>query len=152
MKIKSCGGLVKNHKLLIIFIILGFPIRAYCEINVEDYCFAAVGQKGVRFELRTYFDDSVKWSGAFLRYEKSKEMIPLVLEKVEEDVTSEGRSAELTRKWLEILEGNVTGEYEMKSQGASIESMSYKNYKTKKSFDFMFDANSQRTDRMGCSW
>ena len=139
-------------KKILALVILIFSVPAYCEVSVEDYCFASAGEKNVRFELRTYFDDSVKWSGAFVKYEKSKELIPVVLESVKEDATEEGRPAELTRKWLEISGGAVTGEYEMTSQGANIESMSYKGYKNKKTYNFQFDVNSQRTDSMGCNW
>ncbi|TDG05874.1 hypothetical protein E1N52_23440 [Paraburkholderia guartelaensis] len=139
-------------KRILGLLVLMFSVPAYCEIITEDYCFATSGDKPVRFEMRTYFDDSVKWSGAFVRYEKSKELIPVVLTSVETDEIEKGHPAELTRKWLEISRGVITGEYEMTSRGASIESMSYKGYKSKKKYSFVFDANAQRTEGVGCNW
>jgi hypothetical protein len=139
-------------KKILALIIFSISLPAYCEVSQEDYCFSPVGGNASRFELRTYFDDSVKWSGAFVKYEKSKELIPLVLADFKEDPTTEGRPSELTAKWLEVSKGAITGEYEMVSQGGNIESMSYKNYRSQKTYDFEFDINAKPTKGMGCDW
>ncbi|UQO39369.1 hypothetical protein [Burkholderia cepacia] len=139
-------------KKIAALMILAFSASAHCEVRVEDYCFVSIGGKPVRFELRTYSDDSINWSGAVVRYERSLKSIPLVLLSENIDEVEKGRPAEISRRWAEILNGSISGEYEMSSQGGNINSMTYKNNKTKKKFDFDFDVNAQRTDGMGCNW
>jgi len=139
-------------KKIVALMILVFSVSAHCEVRIEDYCFVSTDGKPVRFELRTYFDDSINWSGAVVRYEKSNKSIPLVLLNNNIDEVEKGRPAEISRKWAEVLNGSIGGEYEMSSQGGNINSMTYKNNKTKKKLDFDFDVNAQRTEGMGCNW
>jgi hypothetical protein len=52
-------------------LLLCMSLPAHCEVKVEVSCFSSGGERPIRFELRTYYDDQAKWSGAFVRYEKS---------------------------------------------------------------------------------
>ena len=54
------------------------------------YCFKSDGDKPVRFQMRTYYDDAVGWSGGMVRYAKAKTALPLVVEHVDEEVLAEG--------------------------------------------------------------
>lgn len=129
-----------------------FSIPAYSDVTQESYCFSQVEDQAARIELRTYFDADAGWQGAFVKYEKSKETIPLVLVDSIEDGTQNGQPLDRTTKWVEVVHGVVSGEYEMESQGGNIGSLIYKNYKSQKSFGFVFDIGAQRTHGLGCDW
>lgn len=136
--------------LSLLFLI--FSIPAYSDVTQESYCFSPVKGRSARIELRTYFDADSGWQGAFVKYEKLKEPIALVFVDSIEDGTQNGRPADRTTKWVEVVHGVVSGEYEMENQGGNIGSLTYKNYKSQKSFGFIFDMGAQRTHGLGCDW
>ncbi|WP_322049450.1 hypothetical protein [Paraburkholderia sp. J67] len=142
--------LVKIKYLAFLFII--FSIPAYSDVTQESYCFSPVKNRPARIELRTYFDEDAGWQGAFVKYENSKETIPLVFVDSIEDQTQNGNPADRTTKWVEVVHGLITGEYEMENKGGNVGSLTYKNYKSQKSFGFVFDMGAQRTHGLGCDW
>lgn len=135
--------------LLCLFFI---SLPAYCEVSVEVLCFTSDGGRPVRFEMRTYYDDQAKWSGGFVKYEKSKIAIPIVLSSSSEQSFDKNSPSLATSDWLEISDGKIAGEYEMVSQGASVSSMIYMNRNTKKPFYFSLDFNADSSVENGCRW
>jgi hypothetical protein len=129
-----------------------FSIPAYCEVTQESYCLYPLKGQSSKIELRTYFDSDTKWQGAFIKYEKSKKPIPLVIVGSIEDGAQSSSPPDRTTKWVEVVHGKISGEYEMKSQGGNIGSMTYKNYKSQKTVNFIFDMGAQRTHTLGCDW
>ncbi|MFM0267798.1 hypothetical protein [Paraburkholderia sediminicola] len=139
-------------KNIILLFLLTNTSPAYCQINFEDYCFNSGSENPTRFKLRIYGDKLSKWTGAFVRYEKSNTPISLVLEYSETDEIDEDRPAQTTDTWLEISGNKISGEYEMVSQGANVYSMTYTNKFTHKKYYFNFDPNVAPSAVGECNW
>ncbi len=66
-------------------------------------------------------------------------------------MTEEGPH-QFTTTWVEVSDGVVTGEYEMATQGARVNSMHYRNYKSGKQYSFDQDITMEATPETGCQW
>ncbi|MFL9988125.1 hypothetical protein [Paraburkholderia sediminicola] len=139
-----------KNLLLLTFLLNALP--AYCQVKFEDFCFSSGGEKPVRFNLRIYDDINSKWSGAFVKYEKSKTPISLVPEYSQTDELDKNRPVQTTEKWIEISGNRISGEYEMISQGTNVYSMTYINNSTHKKYFFNFDPNIAPSAKGGCNW
>ncbi|WP_462029257.1 hypothetical protein [Pseudomonas sp. RT6P73] len=128
------------------------PIAAHSEVTTEVYCFRSQEGKSINFEFRSYFDSVVKWSGANVKYSKSKTAIYLVYKNSEEEVMDPDRPSQFTTTWVEVSDGVVSGNYEMVSQGARIYGMTYTNYKTQKKYSFDLDIGMDASPETGCQW
>ena len=49
-----------------------------------------------------------------------------------------GRPYQYTTTWVEVVDGALTGEYQMVTQGGRVDSMTYTNYKSEKKYSFLF--------------
>lgn len=101
--------------------------------------------------MGTYYDSSSRLSWGYVRYQNEKQSIPLVLaestgEKMGEDVPDE-----TTTTCLEIYGKQITGEYQMVSQGTMVPSMVYINKKSGKKVSFGLDADAP-AEKGGCNW
>ncbi|MHC8336567.1 hypothetical protein [Pseudomonas sp. HLT2-19-2] len=134
-------------KRVLLLLIGLLPLAAHCEVVSENLCFELGEGSPVKFELRTYYDTTNKWQGGFVKYASSGVPTPLVLTDSQSEEVSPQRPWQLTRTWSEVLDGKVTGEYEMVSQGGMIVSMSY----TKKSYGF-FSTDTEVSLEKGCQW
>lgn len=139
-----------KYALLLFIMYAASP--AYSEVTSEDYCFSSGGENPVRFELRTYHDQPSNWSGAFVKYEKSKVPISLVFENTSVESLNKDRPVQSTDKWLEVWGNKISGQYEMMSQGATVYSMTYTNNATQKKRYFNLDPNVVPSVEMGCKW
>lgn len=128
------------------------PLAARSEITTQVSCFRSLEGKNINFELRTYYDSVTKWSGAGVRYSKSKNALPLVYRNTEEEVMTEGGPYQFTTTWVEVSDGVVTGEYERATQGARVNSMYYSNYKSGKKYSFDQDISMGASPETGCQW
>lgn len=138
-------------KKLLVLIMGMVPFSAYCEVASESLCFESSGGGKIKFELRTYSDVSAHWFGGFVKYINSKQPISLVLKTVEREELDSQAPVQLTRTWSEVLEGKITGEYEMISQGGNIVSMTYKKNNGKE-YSFGFDSTVGVSGDGGCEW
>jgi hypothetical protein len=127
-------------------------LPAHCEVKVEVSCFSSGGERPIRFELRTYYDDQAKWSGAFVRYEKSRAAISLADMAFREESFDKNAPSLAVIDWVEVSGKSITGEYEMISQGTNINSMTYTNAKSHKIYSFIHDSNTNSSVRSGCEW
>lgn len=128
-----------------------FPVHAYCEIKSESLCFVSVLDGKIKYELRTYSDDPTDWHGGFVKYKQSKQPISLVLSNIEREVLDPQAAVQLTRTWSEVLDGKITGKYEMVSQGGIIVSMEYRKTNGKE-YSFRFDPTVDASEDGGCGW
>jgi hypothetical protein len=142
------GFEVKRWLLLVVGVL---PLAGRCEVVSEIYCFGTGESSPVNFELRTYYDETNKWHGGFVKYASSGVAIPLVLTDSESEEVSPGRPWLTTRTWSEVLEGKVTGAYEMVSQGGMIVSMSYTNKSSGKEYGFFYTPTEVSLEK-GCQW
>jgi hypothetical protein len=139
-------------KKLFAMLVCFFPLTAHCEVVSENFCFTSASSSAIEFELRTYFDNVSKWSGAFVKYSKSKEAISLVLKESQAEELAGDTPGQNTNTWLEISGGKITGEYEMISQGGKIVSMTYTKQSSGKVFNFDADSNVESSLADGCKW
>lgn len=133
-------------------VLLCISLPALAKVSTEVFCFTSDGDKPVRFEMRTYYDDAVKWTGGMVRYAKSKTALPLVIGHEEEEVLAEDRPHQFTTTWVEMVDGKVNGEYEMMSQGARIYTMTYTNARTGKKTNFTWAFDVDASEKTGCRW
>jgi len=143
---------LKSMQVLFVALLFLFPLAAHSEVTTEVYCFRSQEGKSINFEFRTYYDSVSKWSGAGVRYSKSKKAISLVHRSTEQEILAEDRPYEFTTTWVEVSEGALTGEYEMVSQGARIYGMTYTNYKSGKKYSFEQDISMDSPPETGCQW
>ena len=132
---------IQPFVLGIIFLASGI---AKAEVHPETTCYSMVppgkSSKPVRLALRTYVDQELKKEvGAFVQFNGSKEIIPLVLTRyVSTDADSPDLgNYEISR--IEISDKKVTGEYVFVQSGAGITQgkfVKYKNAKTGKVVTF----------------
>ena len=92
------------------------PLTAHSEVTSENYCFDDA--HSIKFELRTFYDHESNWSGGFVKYAKSKTPISIVLTDHQEEILAPDAPTQNTRTWSEIVDGKVTGTYELVTQGA----------------------------------
>jgi len=138
-------------KILLAFVFL-LPMSARCEVVAESLCFSLPDKKSINFEIRTYFDPLTKWSGAFVKYAKSKTPISLVLKDRQSEEIDSQTPEQTTTTWLEVSEGKITGEYEMMSQGGNVLSMTYTKNTNSKKFTFENNVNVESSLEEGCKW
>jgi hypothetical protein len=139
-------------KTALLFLIIFSASPAYSEVISEDYCFSSGGPAPTRFELRTYHDISSKWSGAFVKYEKSKVPLSLIFQSTKVEGRNEDQPVLSTDEWLEVSGNKISGQYEIMSQGATVYSMTYTNNSTHKKLYFNLDPNVVPSVEIGCKW
>ncbi|WP_431823959.1 hypothetical protein [Burkholderia sp. F1] len=133
-------------------LLLCIALPAFAEVSTEVLCFRTDGDKPVRFELRTYYDDATQWSGGMVRYAKSKTVIPLLLKHEDHETLVEGRPPQYTTIWLEMIDGKINGEYVMASQGGVVHSMTYTSARTGKQTEFSWASHVDASGKAGCRW
>lgn len=139
-------------KKILLSLIGLLPLAAHCEVTSENFCFELDQGSAVKFELRTYYDASNKWSGGFVKYASSGVPIPLVLTDSQSEEVSPQRPWQTTDIWSEVSGGKVSGEYEMVSQGGMIVSMSYTRKSNGKQYSFSHSTNTNVSLESGCQW
>lgn len=137
-------------KSLLAIALLVLPLSAHSEVTSETFCFSSGGAKAINFEMRTYYDSAAKFSFGFVKYQHSKHPIPLVLISSADETLDKNVPDQETTTWAEVVSGQVTGEYEMISQGTEVASMVYTSKKKSQETGFLFNANAI-TDG-GCKW
>jgi hypothetical protein len=126
------------------------PLAAHAEVTGETLCFSSAGAKPASFEMRTYFDSATRFSSGFVKYKNEKQLIPLVLANSSSETFDKNAPNQETTTWLEVFGGQVTGEYELITQGTEVSSMVYTNQKKGVKTGFLLN-----TTAMGdkdCKW
>ncbi|HEY1215757.1 MAG TPA: hypothetical protein VGE93_19165 [Bryobacteraceae bacterium] len=137
--------------LLVTAALLFAPSIAHAEISHDTFCFSSGGAKPTNFEMQTYVDSSTGLSWGFVKYQNSRQAIPLILAESTSETLDKNAPDEETTTWVEIYGKQVTGEYQMVSQGAIIPSMVYINKKSGKKTAFGLNAGAV-TDTGSCDW
>ncbi|MEK6294345.1 MAG: hypothetical protein V4793_23755 [Paraburkholderia tropica] len=130
--------------------LFALPLVAHAEITSETFCFSSGNGKPINFEMRTYFDSASKFSSGFVRYQNSKQPIPLVLANSAEETLNKDAPDQETTTWIEIYNGQATGEYEMITQGTEVSSMVYTNKKKNQKTGFVLNAGA--IGQGSCKW
>lgn len=129
-----------------------FPLMAHSAVTSESLCFELSETSPVKFELHTYYDEASKWSGGFVKYAKSNEPISIVLTDSENEILDPDAPWQHTRTWSEVVNGKVTGSYELMTQGSQIVSMSYTKQSNGKVYSFGFNTSIDSSLESGCKW
>jgi hypothetical protein len=125
------------------------PWAAHSEVTSENFCFNSGGAKSINFQMRTYYDSVAKFSFGFVKYQHSKQPIPLVLISSTDETLDKNAPDQETTTWAEVVNGQVGGEYEMITQGTEISSMVYTGKKSQK---IGFGSNANAIAEGGCMW
>ncbi|AWT11966.1 hypothetical protein DM292_18050 [Stutzerimonas frequens] len=119
------------------------------ELSVDVRCFSDSKDK-INLEFRAYSDPEIGWVGGQVRYRQSKKFIQLVYDGTETLREVEDRPWEFQHTWLEILDGAITGQYKLVSQGAVIYEFTYTSKSTGSTVDI---SNQTYPDTHGkCTW
>ena len=129
-----------------------FPLMAHSAVTSESLCFELSETSPVKFEFRTFYDASSKWSGGFVKYAMSSEPISIVLTDSEDEMLDPDSPWQSTTTWSEVINGNVTGTYQFVSQGTHIVSMSYTKKSNGKVFHFGNNTSIDSSLESGCKW
>jgi hypothetical protein len=127
------------------------PLIANAEITHDTFCFSSGAAKLANFEMQIYFDSSSKLSWGFVRYQNSRQAIPLILADSTSETLDKTAPDEETTTWVEVYGKQVTGEYQMVSQGTMISSMVYIDKKSGKKTAFGLKSDAA-TDTGSCNW
>jgi hypothetical protein len=137
--------------LFIALSLLLAPAISYAEISHDTLCFSSGAAKPINFEMGTYYDSSNNLSWGYVKYQGSKQSIPLVLAESTREKMGEGVPDETTTTWIEIYGKQITGEYQMVSQGTMVPSMVYVNMKSGKKMSFGLNVDAP-AEKGGCDW
>lgn len=123
------------------------------DTSVDVHCFASPDDSTV-LELRLYLESEV-WVGGLVLYRGADDFIPLVFEHEEmiEDVP--GGPDKYRATWLEVVNGEVTGKYEVFTQRAAIYDFAYLDRTTGERVDLSVQTPPRETwlDLNGvCDW
>lgn len=135
-----------------LFLVGLFPLMAHSAVITESLCFEVSQDSPVKFELRTYYDESSKWSGGFVKYAKSNEPISIVLTDSQNEVLDPDAPWQHTMTWSEIISAKVTGTYERVTQGSQIVSMTYTKKSNGKEYGFWISTSVDSSLESGCKW
>jgi hypothetical protein len=130
--------------------LLVLPLATHAEVTSETFCFSSGGAKSINFELRTYYDSSSKFSSGFVKYQTAKQPIPLVLANSAGETLDKNPPDQETTTWIEVFNGQVTGEYEMVTQGTDVSSMVYTSRKKNQKIGFLL--NTGAMGQGSCKW
>lgn len=133
------------------FLILLLPALANAEAPESWHrCLSTEGGKTIHLEWREFSTTNPQWSSAYVRYGTNKNVVPVVLKEVQAIEMAEDRPWEYDSTWVEVIEGKISGEYQIHTQGANIYYFVYRNFKTSKTFSFNQDNTAHSED--GCHW
>ena len=130
--------------------LLALSLTAHAEVSSETFCFSSGGARPINFELHTYYDPSSKFSSGFVKYQNAKQPIPLVLANSASETLDKTAPDQETTTWIEVFNGQVSGEYEMITQGTAVSSMAYTSRKKNQKTGFM--PNTSAMTESGCKW
>lgn len=135
-------------RLTIATTVLLTATSAFAKAPIEENfrCLTTGEPNPIQLEFRVLSDPSSSWVGGYIHYRKSKTVIPLALKSTRVTDKPEGRPWGYTDLWVEVSDGQITGEYEVMHQGALINSFVYRNRKSGKQYSFEMDVDDRDVD------
>lgn len=129
-----------------------FPLVAHSAVTSESFCFELSESSPVKFEFRTFYDASSKWSGGFVKYAKSSEPISIVLTDTQNEMLGADAPWQSATTWSEVINGKVAGAYKFVTQGTQIVSMTYTKKSNGKVYYFGNNTSIDSSLESGCNW
>lgn len=127
---------------------LCFSFNALATLEKDVGCFSSDTKK-INVKFVNIYDGNAQLG--YVEYKNSKTSIPLLFAKKNEEDTEEGRPAERTTTWLEIIDGKVNGQYTIMSQGARYYSFLYEG-KNGKTTTLNENLDAYNEDHSDCIW
>ncbi|TPG55420.1 hypothetical protein [Ewingella americana] len=133
-----------------IIFLLGFCISFNALASLDKYvgCFSSDTKK-INVKFVSISDDNIPLS--YVIYKNAQQPIPLIFSKKDEEEVGDGRPAEKTTTWLEVIDGKFNGQYIVMSQGARYYSFIYKN-KNGKQVSLNENLDAYNDDHSDCIW
>ncbi|WP_246792632.1 hypothetical protein [Burkholderia perseverans] len=128
-----------------------FAGTAHAGIDQQMRCFHS-DDAVIHLEFRTFDDSGSDWSGGYVRYKGAKRVIPIVPSTEHATELVPGRPDEVARVWVEVVDGKVTGQYEMDSQGAIVNDMRYTKFSPRRTYHFVDDPQAYADGNGSCKW
>ena len=144
--------MITKRRYFSLFFLILFSTSVFANVRISVYCFTTGGKKPINLEMRLYNDMDANWTSGFVKYQNSKKPISIFLKNSVVEVLSEDAPYQITDSWLEIVDGKITGIYEIIMQGTQIPSFTYESYQNKRKFAFIFASSIDRTTESGCLW
>ncbi|WP_448683159.1 hypothetical protein [Pseudomonas nicosulfuronedens] len=143
----------RDRKLRAAYLLLGIFISntSPAAISTEGFCFHST-EKEIQLEFRTFFERESRWRGGYVKYSTSNAAIPIILKSTEESYSTSDSPADSTSTWIEIDNGEISGEYEISSQGVNVYDFNYTKRKNGKKYYFTLDPNIDFSIESGCRW
>lgn len=101
---------------------LSAPVYAN-DTSVDVHCFASPDDS-TALELRLYLESEV-WVGGLVLYRGAEDFIPLVFEREEKIEDVPGGPGKYRATWLEVVNGEVSGKFELYTQRAEVYDAAY---------------------------
>lgn len=144
--------MITKRRYFIFWFFLLFSASVFANVSIEVYCFTTGGEKPINMEMRVYHEMAANWTTGFVKYQNSKKPIPIFLKSSVVEVLSDDAPYQHTDSWLEIVNGKISGIYEIIIQGTQIPSFTYESYLSKRKFAFLFASSIEWTTESGCLW
>ena len=141
-----------NVKKALLLLVSLFPLVAHSAVTSESFCFELSESSPVKFEFRTFYDASSKWSGGFVKYAKSSEPISIVLTDTQNEMLGADAPWQSATTWSEVINGKVAGAYKFVTQGTQIVSMTYTKKSNGKVYYFGNNTSIDSSLESGCNW
>ena len=144
---------MKNkYKHFLLYFLLSFCKFAFAEVSTDVLCLSSFDAKTINVEMRIYSDRRAKWRAGFVKYQNSKTPISIFLKSSVEEILSEDTPHQHIDTWIEIVNGKISGMYEIIRQGTQVPSAVYENHSSKKKFYFILNNGIEGNPETGCLW
>lgn len=143
---------MKYLKVLFVFFFSFLATNSFASsVRTDLRCFTDASSRTTKLEMMFYSDEKNSWVGGYVKYGKSKPLIPIVFQSSKEVYQEVGRPSFFETAWLEIATGEVTGKYTVGTQGANVYTLEYSGRKTNKKFSFN-ETVERNAGEDGCKW
>ncbi len=132
----------------IFFFGLCISLNALATLERSVGCFSSASKK-INIKFVSIYDNGVPLS--YVEYKNAQQSIPLLFSKKTEENVEDGRPAEVTTTWFEVIDGKLNGQYIIMSQGARYYNFMYKG-KNGKSVSLNENLDVYNNDHSNCIW
>ncbi len=130
-------------------LVLAAGAHAAEPVSSDFRCLTDTGG-AIHLEFRMFSDPGSDWSGGYVRYKGGKGVVVVAPGRTETLDKPSGRPWTFRTTWLEIVDGQVAGQYVVTTQGANIYGFDYRNLRSGKQFSFAQDLGA--TGDNACQW
>lgn len=135
---------------VIVLLLATFTAQASAPLTVEFRCFSTLTKPVIQLEWRIFTEPESKWTSGYVKYKGSSKLINIAYRDTEILDRPVGRPWEFSTTWVEIVDGRISGEYVVQSQGANIYNFTYKSNRSARKYSFV--ENNAAYTEAACNW